>query len=179
MGVINMKNIFTTLLISLLVCSSGCANKVVSKQKIEAEEMDYTIYEIEEKPDYSDGKGLMINKETNAFKTGTADYTFTGQEGTYNIDITYVDEEEPLAPVDKRYSKYTLEIIRGGSVLKTDTWIANKLLGFHSISKNTLTVRHITGVALKPDDIIRIKGTATGGEHAEHARLDYMVITPE
>jgi len=160
------------------VSSSGCAEKAISKLKIEAEEMDYTIYEIEEKRDYSGGKGLMINKETNAFMTGTADYTFTGLEGTYNIEITYVDEEEPLAPVDKRYSKYTLGVLRGKSVLKTDTWIANKRLGFHSINKNTLTDRHITGVVLKPGDIIRIEGTATGGEHAEHARLDCMVIAP-
>ena len=174
-----MKKIITLLLISLLIYSSGCAKKFASKQKIEAEQMNYIIYEIEEKPDYSGGKGLMINKETNAFKTGTADYTFTGQEGMYNIDIMYVDEAEPLAPVDKRYSKYTLEIIRDGSALKTDAWIANKQLGFHSINKNTLTVRHIKGISLKPNDIIRIKGAATGGDHAEHARLDCMVITAE
>jgi len=172
-----MKIFFTSLLISLLICSSGCANKVVSKQIIEAEEMNYNIYETEDKLDYSGGKGLMINKETNAFKTGTADHTFTGEEGSYNINITYVDEEEPLAPIDKRYAKYTLEIIRDGAALKTDAWIANKQLGFHSINKNTLTVRHINGIGLKPNDIIRIKGTATGGEHAEHARLDCMVIS--
>jgi len=174
-----MKNVFTSLLISLLICSSGCTNKVVSKLKIEAEKMSYHIYELEEQPDYSGGKGLMINKETHAFKTGTADHAFAGEEGYYNIDIIYVDEEEPLAPIDKRFSKYTLEIVRNGAALKTDAWIADKKLGFHSINENTLTVRHINGVGLKPNDIIRIKGTATGGDHAEHARLDYMVITLE
>lgn len=151
--------------------------ETVKQIKIEAEEMDYKIYELEEKQDYSGGQGLIINKETNAFKTGTADYTFTGEEGYYNIDITYVDEDEHLAPGDKRFAEYALEIIRDGAALKTDAWIANKELGDHTINKKTLTVRHINGIGLKPNDIIRIKGNATGGEHAEHARVDCMVIT--
>lgn len=140
--------------------------------------MDYKIYELEVNPDYSGGKGLMINKETHPFETGTADHAFTGREGVYDISITYVDESEPLAPIDKRFAGYIVEIIRDGSAIHADAWTADQQLGFHGINKSTLIVRHVEDVVLKSNDVIRIKGTATGGVHAEHARLDCLVITP-
>jgi len=159
-----------------VVCVSGCVTNKNSVCKIEAEEMRYTIYEVEEKACYSGGKGLIIQKDPNAFKTGTAEYTFNGEDGMYTIEVTYVDEAEPLAPVDKRFANYAVEILRDGNSLETDAWIANQQLGDHTASKKTLTVRQISGVDLKSGDVIRIKGTATGGEHAEHARLDCMVL---
>lgn len=162
-----------------VICVSGCVTDKNSACKIEAEDMRYTIYEVEEKACYSEGKGLIIQKDPNAFKTGTADYTFNGEDGVYTIEVTYADEAEPLAPLDKRFASYAVEILRDGNPLEMDAWIANEQLGDHTVSEKTLTVRQINGIALKSGDVIRIKGTATGGEHAEHARLDCMVLRSE
>ena len=176
-GEVNMKK--NILFLLWAVCLSGCVTNKNSACKIEAEDMRYTIYEVEEKACYSGGEGLIIQKDPNAFKTGTADYTFNGEDGVYTIEVGYVDEAEPLAPLDKRFANYAVEILRDGTALETDAWIANQQLGDHTVSEKTLTVRQISGVHLKSGDVIRIKGTATGGKHAEHARLDYMVLRSE
>ncbi len=178
-----------TVAVLLMLCavlSGSCTRSGSSARRavvagpivVEAENMQLQLYELEEHEAYSRGKGVMLKKIPNAFKTGTADYTFSGDRGYYSIDITYVDEAEPLAPIDKRYAKYVVEIVRDNTARQVDHWVANKELNDHTISEETLTVRKIERVALRAKDVIRIKGTATGGEHAEHARLDKIVITP-
>ena len=149
MKIINLSLLMSFLLLSGCL-STGSKNQIV----VEAEDMKLSVYELEEKAAYSSGVGVMINTKTNAFQTGTAEYTFQGVSGIYSIDITYVDEAEPLAPLDERFADYSVEIVRSGDVTEIDRWTADQELPDHTISEKTLTVRMIKKVDLKAGDII-------------------------
>lgn len=127
--------------------------------------MTFKTYDIEENLMYSGGKGLR-NDGDNA--TGSAEFNFSGGPGLYTLKIRYVDEKEWGL-----FSTYKVSV----NNTQIAEWVANEELGFHSINETSLATKVIYNVNLNGNDVIKIEGTSTSGEHKEHARLDCMVIT--
>jgi alpha-glucuronidase len=95
----------------------------------------------------------------------TAMYRFAGPEGWYEIDVEYFDQNNGV-------SKY--QVFVGEQLV--DEWLADSLLPATEPDGDSSTRRHITGVALRPGDVLRIEGFPHG---AEAAPLDYVEIHPE
>jgi alpha-glucuronidase len=93
-----------------------------------------------------------------------ASFRFAGAAGSYEIDIQYFDQ-------NNGESKFRISV---GDHL-VDEWVANDHLPAVKIGGDSSTRRRITGLALRPDDVIRIEGIP---DREEHAALDYVEIHP-
>ena len=91
-----------------------------------------------------------------------ADLKFSGDSGSYEIDVQYFDMPEGQA-------KYRLLV--GDKLM--DAWTADDHLPARSLGGDSSTRRRIAGIALRPGDEIRIEGTPDAGDPAA---LDYVEI---
>ncbi len=111
-------------------------------KSIEAEKMNLDGYEFESNSAASGGGCVGANKSGK----GTAKAQFTGENGTYNLKISYFDENDGNAEF-KLYVNDTL----------IDSWTADKDLGSASADAQTLT-SHTTRLNLNKNDVIAIEG---------------------
>jgi alpha-glucuronidase len=95
----------------------------------------------------------------------TAKYRFRGAKGTYDLDVEYFDQNNGV-------SKYRVFV--GNQMI--DEWLADSPLSAKAPNGDSSTRRHITGLALRPGDVLRIEGFTDG---AEAAPIDYVEIYPE
>jgi alpha-glucuronidase len=95
----------------------------------------------------------------------SAAFRWKGTPGWYRIAVQYFDERDGV-------SIYRLSV--GGQLI--DEWLANDDLPSDKPNGHTSTRRTVAGVALRPDDEIRIEA-ATGAR--DRADIDYVEITPD
>jgi alpha-glucuronidase len=93
-----------------------------------------------------------------------ASFPFAGPAGSYEIDVQYFDQ-------NNGESRFRVSV--GDHVV--DEWVANDHLPTAKIGGDSSTRRRIAGLALRPDDVIRIEGIP---DREEHAPLDYIEIHP-
>ncbi|MFZ0292246.1 MAG: alpha-glucuronidase family glycosyl hydrolase [Candidatus Sulfotelmatobacter sp.] len=132
--------------------------------RIEAESMElrgYTAFDVTPWEGASGGKAVVCDQTAQC----TAKYRFAGAEGWYDIDVEYFDQNNGV-------SKYRVFV---GDQL-VDEWLADSSLPATAPNGDSSTRRHITGVALRPGDVLRIEGFPDG---AEAAPLDYVEIYRE
>jgi alpha-glucuronidase len=96
--------------------------------------------------------------------TCSAEWTWTGQPGRYNIAIQYFDLQGGAA-------KFALIINSQPQAV----WTADAILPSTRPNGDNSTRRTLPNIALKPGDTIRIEGTPDG---PDPAALDYIEITP-
>jgi alpha-glucuronidase len=94
----------------------------------------------------------------------TASFPFAGAAGSYEIDIQYFDQNN---------GESWFRVSVGDHAV--DEWVANDYLPAAKIGGDSSTRRRITGLTLRPDDVIRIEGIP---DREEHAPLDYIEIHP-
>ncbi|MGA7402474.1 MAG: alpha-glucuronidase family glycosyl hydrolase [Candidatus Sulfotelmatobacter sp.] len=132
--------------------------------RIEAESMElegYIRFDVTPWEDASGGKAVLCVQT----QPCTAKYRFAGRKGWYNLDVEYFDQNNGV-------SKY--EVFVGSQLV--DEWLADLSLPATAPNGDSSTRRHITGLALRPGDILRIEGFP---DAAEAAPLDYVEIHPE
>lgn len=130
--------------------------------RIEAEDMDLSSYKIVSKS-FASGENY-IKRRGNATE-GSASTNFSGETGTYNINLGYYDQ-------DTGASQLTLKV--GGKVI--ESWTLDQELGNGGIRPATLVSRAIaTDIPINTGDTIEIVGTKDG---KETSAVDYIEFIP-
>ncbi len=130
--------------------------------RIEAESMvleGYTPMDVNPWEDASGGKAIQC---TDTKQPCAAMIRFVGSVGWYALDVQYFDQNNGV-------SKY--KVIVGNRLV--DEWTADLRLPATQPNGDSSTRRHISGLALRPGDEIRIEGFPDAGELAP---LDYVEI---
>jgi alpha-glucuronidase len=99
-----------------------------------------------------------------AMQTCTAEWTFNGAPGRYNVAVQYFDLQGGAAT-------FTLNVNNQPAV----TWQANATLPSQRPNGDNSTRHTVRSVALKPGDTIRVEGAPDG---SDPAALDYIEIAP-
>jgi len=89
-----------------------------------------------------------------------ASYVFTGAAGVYDLGIGYFDENDGEA---------SLQVLVNGEQIDSFVW--DQDLGFNLADNATAAIRGIAGVALRPNDVVELRGFADG---IEPLRVDYV-----
>ena len=90
---------------------------------------------------------------------------FDGPDGAWDIDLGYFDENDGAAQ---------LAVSING--VEIDSWVWDQDLGSPNAKGSTKAVRAIDGVELHAGDILRIAGTANGGEPLRVDFLDFAYV---
>jgi alpha-glucuronidase len=98
-------------------------------------------------------------------QTCTADFTYDGQPGNFNIAVQYFDLQSGVA-------KFTLTI-NGQQPNSDASWSADATLPTSHLHADNSTRHILHNVALKPGDTLRIEGIPDG---KDPAALDYIEI---
>ncbi len=93
----------------------------------------------------------------------TAEWTWHGPAGRYNIAVQYFDLQGGVA-------KFTLDV-NGKPIAK---WDADATLPSKRPHGDNSTRHAVSSVDLKPGDVLRVEGTPDG---ADHAAFDYIEVT--
>jgi alpha-glucuronidase len=118
----------------------------------------YKIIDVTPWEDASGGKAVTCGQPT-----CTAEWTWTGQPGAYNIAVQYFDLPGGAA-------KFALTINNQPAA----TWQADAALPSTHLNGDNSTRRTLPIIALKPGDTIRIEGTP---DSQDPAALDYIEVT--
>ncbi|MEO1196954.1 MAG: GDSL-type esterase/lipase family protein [Pseudomonadota bacterium] len=121
----------------------------------EAEDLDLVTYTVENRGSASGGQTIRMLEPDGT--QGTATGTFAGADGTYDLDITYFNENDGEA---------TFELLVNGVVAASWT-------GAGGTSGAVSAVQSVT-LDLETDDVITLRGTVGDGELA---RFDKVEIT--
>lgn len=130
--------------------------------RVEAEAMrlsGYQVVPVTPREAASGGKAIQCGQSS-----CVASFRYAGAAGWSTIRVQYFDQNSGTA-------HYRLFV---GPQL-VDEWTANARLPTQKLDASSSTTRTISGVALHPNDEIRIQGIPDG---AEHAALDYVEIEP-
>jgi alpha-glucuronidase len=128
--------------------------------RMEAEDASLTGYKIIDVTPWEDASGGKA--VTCAEKSCTAEWTYTGVAGHYNIAVQYFDLQGGTA-------KFTL-LLNGQPV---DSWVADAALPSHRPNGDNSTRHTVRGIELKPGDLLRVEGTRDGDDPAA---LDYIEV---
>jgi alpha-glucuronidase len=131
--------------------------------RIEAAAMQlqgYTPVDVTPRENASGGKAVECTQSRGC----AAAFQFTRTPGWYTLDVQYFDQ-------DNGESKF--RVIVNDQVV--DQWVADDHLPAAKIGADSSTRRHITGLALRSGDQIRIEGIP---DRDEHAALDYLELHP-
>lgn len=142
--------------------------------RLEAEDARLSGYKIIDVTPWEDASGgkAVICDDPQAPKPGideksycTADWTWTGDEGMYNIAVQYFDLQGGIA-------KFTL-LLNGQPI---DSWLADATLPSRRPNGDNSTRHTVRGIELKSGDILRVEGTP---DKDDPAALDYIEVEPE
>ncbi len=138
----------------------GRAGHYPGRMEAEDARLDgYKIIDVTPWEDASGGKAVSC-----AEKSCTAEWTWPGLAGYYNIAVQYFDLQGGTA-------KFTL-LLNGQPV---DSWAADAALPSRRPNGDN-SIRHtVRGIELKPGDLLRVEGTPDGDDPAA---LDYIEIAP-
>jgi predicted outer membrane repeat protein len=106
----------------------------------------------------SDG---MLIKSPDAAVEAHAKFTFTGQDGVYDLDLGYFDENDGEA---------SLAVLVDG--VEVDSWLFDQN---HAHAK-VPAVRHIADVAIETGDVVELVGHRDGGEPLRTDFLDFTYV---
>ncbi|MGF1512991.1 MAG: hypothetical protein ACFB5Z_04745, partial [Elainellaceae cyanobacterium] len=137
--------------------------------RIEAETMETTgAYGIESVGAASGGKVISLIGGPST-ETGSAQVTFSGGDGMYDVKLGYFDENDGVG---------SLEVKQGDRTLADITLDEER--GSRFADEKTLTSRVVEGVNIKAGDVFTINGVEDGmPSTAEHARIDYLEFIPK
>jgi alpha-glucuronidase len=105
--------------------------------------------------------GALAPEET---KSCSAEWTWPGPAGRYNIAVQYFDLQGGVA-------HFTLKV----NGQPTDAWLADATLPSRHPHGDNSTRRTVQNVGLKPGDVLRVEGTPDG---SDPAALDYIEVLP-
>ncbi|MEM9537438.1 MAG: DUF4347 domain-containing protein [Cyanobacteria bacterium P01_E01_bin.45] len=131
--------------------------------RVEAEDLQVDTYRPESFSYASGGKVLSL-RGGEANEVGRAIYTHQGTAGTYNLDLTYFDENDGVS---------TIKVLLNGK--QVDLWSLDEDPNGPPVSASTQRVRTIQELTLKEGDRLAIVGSENA---AEHVRIDYLELTP-
>ncbi|MDX2213900.1 MAG: Calx-beta domain-containing protein [Oculatellaceae cyanobacterium bins.114] len=133
--------------------------------RIEAESLTRTGSYRSESNSIASGGRLISFVGGATGETGTAFGNLSLASGTYDIVISYFDENDGAASVQVKLAGQTL-----------DSWTLNQNLGGSGISNGTRVIRTIaTSRFVNNGDLLEILGTE---QTEEHARIDYVEFRP-
>ena len=140
-------------------------NPVVTPIKIEAEDIDdITGYRIENNGAASGNQMLSLVGQSGG-EIGTANLTFNGTSGNYDVTIGAFDENDGQA-------SFTLDL-NGSEIGQV---VLDQELGSNVANSNTFVTLGLgSNVPLQPGDILTITGLE---DASEHARFDFIEFTP-
>lgn len=127
---------------------------------IQAESMTLSGYTVESRPEASGGELIQTQG------TGSAATTFTGDEGTYDLVLSYFDENDGQSEVTVKAGDQTY-------VLKFDQDLGTEN---YPTANNRIVRQVVSGIQLSTGDTIEIQGGKNG---EEYARVDYIELVPE
>jgi len=136
--------------------------------RLEAEDARLTGYKIVDIKPWEDASGgkIVVCDQSPAQKTCTAEWTYTGKPGRFNIAVQYLDLRDGVA-------HFTLGI-NGTEIV---SWAADALfpsnLAGDTSTRFTARGPDGRGIELKPGDLLRVDGAPGASDPAE---LDYIQI---
>jgi alpha-glucuronidase len=132
--------------------------------RIEAESMRMEGYESQDVTPWETASGGKCAAVTSADGKGSLQFTYAGEAGSHQLNWMYYDQRD---------GNSQFQLFVGN--LPVDQWTADANLPDTKPSGHT-AIRHTTPpIPLKPGDVIRLKGTTDGNEHA---CVDYVEIVP-
>jgi alpha-glucuronidase len=123
----------------------------------------YSVFDVRPWEDASAGRAVSCD-QSSAQRSCSAEWTYTGTPGSYNIAVQYFDLQGGVA-------HFALSV--NGSPIAL--WAADGSLPSRRPDGDNSTRFTARGVNLKPGDVIRIEGTPDG---PDQAALDYIEIDP-
>jgi alpha-glucuronidase len=133
--------------------------------RLEAEDarlQGYKVIDVKPWEDASAGKAVACDQ--NAQQSCSAEWTYSGEPGRFNIAIQYFDLRDGVA-------KFAFQVNNSPAA----SWAADATLPSRRPHGDNSTRHTICGIALKPGDILRVAGTP---EQSDSAALDYLEIQP-
>jgi alpha-glucuronidase len=144
--------------------------------RLEAEDArlsGYKIIDITPWEDASGGKAVACDLNS-AQKTCTAEWTYTGKPGRFNIAVQYFDLQGGVA-------HFTFGI-NGTEIVSwaADATLPSRRPNGDNSTRFTASGQDGRGIDLKPGDILRVEGAPDGphGNGNDPAALDYIEIDP-
>jgi uncharacterized protein YkwD len=128
--------------------------------RFEAEELALNGYRIESSSNVGASSGKFIGTRQSSGATGQANGTFTGDAGTYQVEVGYYDENDGKSPASVTVAGNKLQF----------TFDQNLGSSLPAASTHTTKVSH-PSITLKNGDPFSLYGQANG---AEYARFDYI-----
>lgn len=130
--------------------------------RIEAESMRLNSYVVRNVTPWEDASGGKAIECPASEKSCSAQFTFEGAPGWYDIDIQYFDLNNGAAQ---------FKLFVGDQQI--DHWAADAQLPATAPNGDSSTRRRVSGIALRPGDAVRIEGMPDGGDRAA---LDYIEL---
>ncbi len=145
------------------------SNIPLDEIKVEAEDFDLGgNYFVEDSYDtniVSGGELIAIELLGGGDETGTADYTFTGASGSYNIIVTYFDENDGTGNVTASLAGNEL-----------DSWTFDQSLGSSKVADKNRVQRVVAqDITINTGDVFSLEGQRQTGEST---RVDYVEFIP-
>ena len=131
--------------------------------RIEAESMQLSGYTEQEVTPWEDASGGKAVTCAAPAKSCSAQFVFQGAPGWYEINVQYFDVASGAAQ---------FKVFVGNQPV--DEWTADASLPATAPNGDSSTRRKISGIALRPNDVIRIQGIADG---EDRAAIDYVEIS--
>jgi alpha-glucuronidase len=132
--------------------------------RVEAETMKLEGYEVVDVKPWEAASSSKAVHCASPSRRCAASLRHQGQPGWYDLSVQYFDQNDGVS----RFRLFVADQL-------VDEWVANDNVPTRRIDAHSSTRRHITGVALRPGDEIRIEGLGEGGENAA---LDYLELRP-
>jgi alpha-glucuronidase len=132
--------------------------------RIEAESMQLRGYVVRDVTPWEDASGGKAIECVAGASACTAQLSFNGAPGWYDLDVQYFDLNSGAAG---------FRLFIGAQ--QVDQWTADAVLPATTPNGDSSTRRRIAALALRPGDIIRIEGVPHDGDTAA---LDYIELHP-
>jgi len=123
----------------------------------------YKIIDVTPWEDASGGRAVSCDPSANQ-QSCSAEWSYTGQSGRFNIAVQYFDLQGGIA-------KFTL-LLNGQPA---DSWAADAVLPSRRLNGDNSTRHTVRGIELEPGDLLRMEGTPDGDDPAA---FDYIEIAP-
>jgi alpha-glucuronidase len=132
--------------------------------RFEAEKMELEGYQVVEVHPWETASGSKAVVCPSARESCSATLRFTGKPGWYNISVQYFDQNNGVSHFKLFVAKQLV-----------DSWTADDTLPSARLDGSSSTRHTVTGLTLRPGDVLRIEGSPDGDEPAP---LDYVEIGP-
>ncbi len=146
--------------LSFTLEASGTADETGSGMKVEAEDMTLDGFVVEQQDGVASGDAVA--SLLGGGNTGTASFAFDGESGTYDMDLTYFDEND---------GQGTVRILVNDTVLEEITFDADLCGG--SPNERNKVVHRLEDIALAAGDEVTIEASR---DDEEFMRIDSVEL---